>query len=342
MCYHKIRSNCKKFLFLWFFILLFFLLFINLNLLSCGLVFQSNSNEELFWKQFGNIADTDKKNLNLNSSKNEKFAKVAEIVDGDTLIVDLLLDGQYCIRLIGINAPEKDTFFYKESKEFLSILIKDKIIRLEKDITEKDVYGRLLRYVYLGDLFINLEMVKKGFANSFTLPPDVKYQKLFIEAERIARENALGLWQLSKYSGSFYEKKYTLNKSTLKDNSINKNNHVSNYYEQSDDENFIIFINSDANGNDNKNLNGEFVKIINNSGFDINIKGWTIKDSSINIYKFKNYLFLKGSYIILFSGEGIDKDNIFYWNSKKPIWNNYGDTLYLRDEDGYLVSIYSY
>lgn len=67
-------------------------------------------------------------------------------------------------------------------------------MRLEKDISETDKYGRLVRYVYVGDTFINLVLVQEGFASSYTYPPDVKYQNQFIEAERNAREQKKGLW----------------------------------------------------------------------------------------------------------------------------------------------------
>ena len=73
-----------------------------------------------------------------------------------------------------------------------------KEVRLEKDVSETDRYGRLLRYVYVsangGAIFVNEEMVRNGYAQVMTIPPDIKYASLFVEAQREAREAKRGLW----------------------------------------------------------------------------------------------------------------------------------------------------
>lgn len=115
---------------------------------------------------------------------------VTRIIDGDTLE---LSTGQK-IRLIGIDTPESGDPYYQEAKQELSSLILNKTITLEKDVSETDKYGRLLRYIYLDDLFINEEMVRRGFARVYTYPPDVKYANLFKETETEARTNQIGLW----------------------------------------------------------------------------------------------------------------------------------------------------
>ena len=79
---------------------------------------------------------------------------------------------------------------FKKNKE----LVEGKTVRLEKDITDRDKYSRALRYVWADDLFVNLELVKQGFANSYSYPPDIKYQKEFLAAETEAREAERGLW----------------------------------------------------------------------------------------------------------------------------------------------------
>lgn len=227
---------------------------------------------------------------------------VIEVIDGDTLV----LSNNEHVRLIGINTPESERYFYGEAKEVLKLLVLNKNVRLEKDVDDRDTYGRLLRYVYLGNLFVNLEMVKRGFANVFTFPPNVKYTDKFIEAEREARTNDIGLWEKSNSS------------------------------------NIEININCDAEGDDRINLNGEYVIFKNNNNFDINLGGWTVKDLSTNIYDFGKIIFKSGSNLILFSGKGSDSENKLYWNSTKPIWNNDHDTLFLRDADGPIVELYNY
>ncbi|MDD5600174.1 MAG: thermonuclease family protein [Candidatus Humimicrobiaceae bacterium] len=241
-------------------------------------------------------------NDELDAVSSDSALIVKEVIDGDTII---LSDGRR-VRLIGINTPEHGMYFYEEAKEALEIIVLGKKVLLEKDVSERDQYGRLLRYVYMGDLFVNLEMLKRGFANVYTYPPDVKYMNEFLEAERYARENNLGLWL------------------------------------KSDSASVEIYINYDAPGNDNINLNGEYVMIRNTGKEIIDIYGWTIKDSATSIYKFGRYLFKPGEIIYLFTGSGKDGEGKFYWGSPKPVWNNKHDTLYLRDRDGLLVEIYDY
>ena len=64
----------------------------------------------------------------------------------------------------------------------------------EKDISEKDKYGRLLRYIWVDDVLINELLVREGYAQSSSYPPDVKYQNRFVEAQRVARGEQKGLW----------------------------------------------------------------------------------------------------------------------------------------------------
>ena len=125
------------------------------------------------------------------------FFKVTRVVDGDTIEIE----GGEKIRYIGIDTPETvdprkpvQCFGIEASKKNKE-LVEGKTVRLEKDITDRDKYSRLLRYVWIDDLFVNLELIKQGFATSYTYPPDIKYQEEFLAAEKEARVNKLGLWE---------------------------------------------------------------------------------------------------------------------------------------------------
>lgn len=126
----------------------------------------------------------------------KEFVKVTNVIDGDTVEIE----GGYRIRYIGIDTPETVhpsqpvECFGKEASNKNKELVEGKTVRLERDITELDRYGRLLRYVWLGDALVNETLVKEGYATSYTYPPDVKYQEKFVQAEREARENKKGLW----------------------------------------------------------------------------------------------------------------------------------------------------
>ncbi|OGF99560.1 hypothetical protein A2Y99_04300 [Candidatus Gottesmanbacteria bacterium RBG_13_37_7] len=131
----------------------------------------------------------------------EPGAKVIKVIDGDTIEVE----GGIVVRYIGIDTPEtvhpqkEIQCFGTEASSVNRELVLDKTVRLEKDISETDKYGRLLRYVWLDEVMVNEYLVREGYAKNSTYPPDVKYQQLFITAERQAREEKNGLWGSCSY-----------------------------------------------------------------------------------------------------------------------------------------------
>lgn len=127
-------------------------------------------------------------------------AQVVEVVDGDTIKVSI--EGTiYAVRYIGIDTPETVhpgkpvEWMGLEASEVNRQLVEDQTVYLEKDVSETDKYDRLLRYVFLADgTFVNAELVRLGYAQVSTYPPDVKYQDLFLEMQQDAREAQRGLW----------------------------------------------------------------------------------------------------------------------------------------------------
>ncbi|KKR39546.1 MAG: hypothetical protein UT72_C0006G0005 [Candidatus Woesebacteria bacterium GW2011_GWB1_40_101] len=119
------------------------------------------------------------------------LVKVTKVIDGDTVVLE---NGQ-TVRYIGIDAPEtKGECFATESTNKNKELVLGKVVKLEKDVSETDRYKRLLGYVYVNDIFVNDYLVRDGYARVYTYPPDVKYKDKFLESEKYARENNLGLW----------------------------------------------------------------------------------------------------------------------------------------------------
>ncbi len=130
-------------------------------------------------------------------------AKVVRIVDGDTIVV--ALGGKNVkVRYIGMDTPEDvdpNSPVEPMSREAAAAnqsLVGGKTVVLEKDVSETDQYGRLLRYVWLssgsGWTLVNLELVRRGLASAATYPPDVKYVDLFTSTETTARAGLVGLW----------------------------------------------------------------------------------------------------------------------------------------------------
>jgi micrococcal nuclease len=124
--------------------------------------------------------------------------KVVYITDGDTIKVLLDQDGKtYTIRYIGMDTPENTTqieYFGPEATIKNSELVSGKNVTLYKDVSETDKYGRLLRYVFVGDIFVNYELVAQGYATAVTYPPDVACADYFRSAQQTASSSGLGLW----------------------------------------------------------------------------------------------------------------------------------------------------
>lgn len=175
------------------------IVFLGISLLAVGFFIGrlSQPNPE---SDVNNVSSPTPVNSDLSSSIGLNFVK--RVIDGDTIE---LASGEK-VRYIGIDTPETldprkpVQCFGKEAAAKNRELVEGKPVWLVKDITDKDKYGRLLRYVYLGDpelassTFVNFELVKQGFAFSYSYPPDIKYQELFVAAQAEAWEKNLGLW----------------------------------------------------------------------------------------------------------------------------------------------------
>lgn len=126
-------------------------------------------------------------------SPDADLARVVGIADGDSIEVEI--EGQvYGLRYIGIDSPEPDQPGWWEAMEANRRLVEGQTVRLEKDVSETDQYGRLLRYVYVGSLFVNAELVRQGYAAAVVFPPDVAYADLFAQLQNEAQLEGRGLW----------------------------------------------------------------------------------------------------------------------------------------------------
>lgn len=128
------------------------------------------------------------------------YATVTRVVDGDTLVLSDL--GK--VRLIGIDTPETVhpskpvEYMGKEASEATKQLALGKLVKIETDIQARDKYGRLLAYIYLPDgSMLNAELVRKGYAQVSTYPPNVKYQDKFLRLQKASQALKIGLWYSS-------------------------------------------------------------------------------------------------------------------------------------------------
>lgn len=113
---------------------------------------------------------------------------VTKVIDGDTF----LIEGGYSVRILGIDADERGYPCYEAAKKRLEELVLSKEVKLEKGKEDLDQYCRYLRYVFLDDKNISLELVKEGLVVARFSPEDTKYREEIIQAEKEARENKIG------------------------------------------------------------------------------------------------------------------------------------------------------
>ncbi len=138
------------------------------------------------------------------SVSNRIEAVVTKVIDGDTIEVSIK-GVKYKLRYIGVDAPEPDSIdtntrnIAMKATDKNSEMVKNKVVEIEKDISETDRYGRLLRYVYAGGLMVNAKMVECGYAQAVSYHPDVRYQSLFSSLQAEAKASKMGMWGSSGY-----------------------------------------------------------------------------------------------------------------------------------------------
>lgn len=192
------------------------------------------------------IPNENKENKAENSQNNESYekAKVLCAHDGDTIWVKI--DGKKeKVRFVGVNTPEvaKDgnpaEFMAEEAKDFTEEILKDKEIYLERDISDRDKYDRLLRYIWLEKPLSNPELsdienktlngilVKEGYAYANYYKPDIKYHNFLKDLKKSAQDKNLGIWSDEKNQSN--TNKNTENKINTQ-NKLIKGNKNSNLY----------------------------------------------------------------------------------------------------------------
>ena len=126
-------------------------------------------------------------------------ARVLRVVDGDT--IEVSIDGTVeDVRYIGVDTPESVKpgepvqCFGHEAAALNERLVAGRTVSLRFDAELRDVYGRLLAYVFTGPRLVNAELVRRGYARTLTIPPNDSRAQLFSRLERRAGRLGRGLW----------------------------------------------------------------------------------------------------------------------------------------------------
>ncbi len=126
--------------------------------------------------------------------------RVVRVSDGDTIRVRLASGREERVRYIGVDTPETAKpgapaeCFADRAAAFNARLVDGRTVRLVRDVEERDRYGRLLAYVYAGETFINAELIRRGYAQPLTVPPNVRQAGRFRRLAEEARRAGSGLW----------------------------------------------------------------------------------------------------------------------------------------------------
>ncbi|MGO4499632.1 thermonuclease family protein [Paenibacillus sp. 2RAB27] len=137
-------------------------------------------------------------------------AKVVRVVDGDTMKVSFTEGGkakEETIRLLLVDTPESVDPekpvqpFALEASNYAKTMLTGKDVQLELDVSERDKYGRLLCYLYIGDNMFNELLLEYGYARvAYIYPPNVKYVDQFREIQKKAQQKALNIWSVENYA----------------------------------------------------------------------------------------------------------------------------------------------
>ena len=240
---------------------------------------------------------------------------IRSVTDGDTVRVDYAGGSNVPVRLIGINSPETGECFAAEASGALRNLIGDQQVWMVTDVNEVDQFNRLLRYLYRGDgLFVNEWMVRNGYALAREYPPDTAQASILAAAQVEAEQNGSGLWAADACGAP--------STSALAITNVEYN----------------------APGNDNENLNAEWVEIENSGAGSTAMDGWVLKDESASHRYDLPAAFTLGAglSVRVFTGCGVDTSTQLHWCSPGAVWNNDGDTAFLLDPAGNIHSQLSY
>jgi micrococcal nuclease len=242
-------------------------------------------------------------------------ATVVGVTDGDTNNVHFD-DGTFePLRFIGINSPEGGECMASEATTYLRNLTDGHQVGLVSDVSNRDQYERLLRYVYLGDLFLNEDLVRSGYAIARRYEPDSAMANILEAAQTDAQESRAGLWSPTACGPAPMT-------------AIQ-----------------IVEVVYDAPGDDHRNLNGEWVVIVNRGNTPAELSGWSLKDESAShrFYFPSGFVLVPSSEVFIYSGCDDDSVGSLYWcNTGSAVWNNSGDTAFLVDPNGNIADQWGY
>lgn len=246
----------------------------------------------------------------------EVDARVIGVTDGDTVDVRVG-EREDTVRLIGINSPESGECFADQATSALADLVDGVTVRLVTDETDRDQYDRLLRYLYVGDTFVNEELVRGGFAQAYRYEPDVAEADRLEAAQAAAQRDEVGLWAPDACGRPDTDAGVVV----------------------------IDRVEADPPGDDTLDPNAELVVVRNDGAESLDLGGWGLKDlTATHRFDFPaGFILDAGATVAVHTGCGTPTATDLFWcNQGSAVWNNAGDTAFLLDPNGNVVDTLTY
>ncbi len=250
---------------------------------------------------------------------------VTAVVDGDTIRIEYENGTRDTVRLVGVDTPEVNA--ENDPAEFEGVpdtaagedclrgagtnasnFAKDRLlgrtvgIATDPNLDRRGYYDRLLAYVVVDERLFNYQLVATGRARVYD--SDFSRGDSFTAAETSARQARRGLWRCADPDAADWETP-TASPSGLA----------------------LVEIHEDAAGNDNENLNDEYLVFANRGDESLELDGWTVTDAADHSYTFGDYSLSPGERVTLYTGSGSDNATARYWGASGAVWNNDGDTV---------------
>jgi endonuclease YncB( thermonuclease family) len=237
----------------------------------------------------------------------DQRARVVDIYDGDTLT---LSNGEK-VRLRGVNTPELRPMeeYGIEAREAARDLLLHREVLLSYGTPERDGYGRILASVTtLEGEDLGAMLLERGLGHLFIIPPDNLDVATMLAAQASAQAANRGVWSTERYRGDL---------------------HITSFH-------------ANAAGDDNSNVNGEYLRLCNITSNPVDVQGYTIRDISGRSWPFPQLIIPPGHTVEVHSGRGrhqVDptKQLTIYLDSSRPIWNNVRDRATIYDRFGKVV-----
>lgn len=271
---------------------------------------------------------------------------ITRVIDGDTVEARFPNGETDTLRLLGVDTPETtlsrvnpeefegipDTTVGRDhlfnwgelAAEYANDQLEGETVRIEVDpeADRRGSFGRLLVYLYVDGENFNKLLLTKGYARVFESTFSKRTE--FEDAEATARADNVGLWDFEEPetpTPSPSDAGTATRTATLQGGELVVSN-----------------IHADAEGNDHYNLNDEYIVFKNTGDAELVLSGWTVEDEVGHTYRFPSgFTLAPGATVTLYTGDGENTNSKLYWGSGRAIWNNDGDTIIVKDDDGEVI-----